>query len=329
MNCEFKIIQKYFLPLTKGCKASNALSDDAALISLPSTKELVISKDLMAEDVHFKKSDGAYSIASKLLRTNLSDLASCGAKPLYYMLGFSQNNNLNKNFVKEFCRGLKDVSDEFSLALIGGDSIRTQDKLCFSLTIFGEIAKGKSLKRSGAKVGDLIFVSGNIGDAFLGLQLLQKKITCKNKIHQKYLINRHLHPSPRINLGMELVKQNCKSAIDISDGFLADLKHICETSNLDAVIEAKEIPISAATKFCLGENKNIDFDQLLAGGDDYELIFSINKKDQQKIINLAKKINVKLTCVGHLQKAKSKPTIHLLDQNNQEIKILQYGWQHY
>ena len=79
----------------------------------------------------------------------------------------------------------------------------------------------------------------------------------------------------------------------------------------------------------MGENKNIDFDQLLAGGDDYELIFSINKKDQQKIINLAKKINVKLTCVGHLQKAKSKPTIHLLGQNNQEIKILQYGWQHY
>jgi len=329
MKSEFKIIQKYFLPLAKGCKASNALSDDAALISMPKTKELVISKDLMAEDIHFKKSDGAYSIASKLLRTNLSDLAASGAKPLYYMLGFSQNGNLDENFIKEFCCGLKDVSDEFGLSLIGGDSIRTQDKLCFSLTIFGEIAKGKSLKRSGAKVGDLIFVSGNIGDAFLGLQLLQKKITCKNKIHQKYLINRHLHPSPRIDLGMELIKQNCKSAIDISDGFLADLKHICTASNLDAVINQAAIPLSSAAKLCLVKNKNLNLNQLLCGGDDYELIFTVNKKDQRKIVNLAKKIGTKLTCVGYLQGSKATPKINLLDENGRMIKITEYGWQHY
>ena len=333
MVCEFEIIKKYFLPLTKGCKASGSLQDDVALIPLSSKnsrKELAISKDLFAEDIHFCKADGAYNIATKLLATNLSDLAASGAKPLYYMLGFSQSNNFDEDFIKEFCRGLKDIGDEFGIPLIGGDSIKTGDKLCFSITIFGEVLKGKSLKRNQAKNGDLIFISGNIGDAFLGLQLSQSKISCPSKTHHKYLTNRHLRPSPRIKLGMELIKQNLsKSAIDISDGLLADLRHICEASNLDAIIEETKIPLSIAAKFCLSLNNNVALSQLFAGGDDYELLFTSNKKNQQKIINLAKKIGVKLTCIGYLKKPTAKPKIHLLDQNEQEIKIAQYGWQHY
>ncbi len=234
-------------------------------------------------------------------------------------------------------KGLKKVADVFGVSLIGGDSVKTKDKLCFSLTIFGETAKGKSLKRSGAKAGDLIFVSGNIGDAFLGLQLLQEKIICQNKNiyknidknNYKYLISRHLHPTPRIKLGMDLIKQNCKSAIDISDGFLADLKHICEASKLDAIVNQDLIPISKAAKFCLTQNKDIALIQLFSGGDDYELIFTVAKKDRQKIINLGEKLGVKITQVGYLQKPKNKPKIFLKDQNNQEIKISQFGWQHY
>ena len=182
---EFSIIKKYFLPLTKESKESGKLLDDVAKISFKANKQLAISKDLMAEDIHFSKKDGAFNIAKKLLKSNLSDLAASGAKPLYYMLGFSQEN-LNEDFIEEFCQGLKEVSDEFGLVLIGGDSIRIKGKLCFSLTIFGELPKNKSLERKNAKSGDLIFVSGNIGDAFLGLNLLQKKITCSNKNFGKY-----------------------------------------------------------------------------------------------------------------------------------------------
>lgn len=327
---EFKTIQKYFLPLTKAHKAAGGLQDDVATIVINNKKELVVSKDLMAQDVHFALEDGAYNIACKLLKTNISDLAASGAKPLYYMLGFSQSENLDEQFLKEFCRGLKDVSNQFNLVLIGGDSIRTQDKLCFSVTIFGEVTKKKSLKRNAAKDGDLIFVSGDVGDAFLGLKILQKNIICKSKTHQKYLIQKHLQPSPRIDLGMELVKQNLsKSAIDISDGLLADLLHICQASNLDATINQNLIPLSKAAKYCLLENKNIDLNQLISGGDDYELIFTANKKDQNKINDLAKKIGVKITHIGNLQKSKTPPKIHLLDHQNQEMKILQYGWQHY
>jgi thiamine-monophosphate kinase len=325
---EFDIIKKYFLPLTNGCKASGFLCDDAALISVSAQKELVISKDLIAEDIHFTKSDGACNIAKKLLSSNLSDLAASGAKPLYYMLGFSQEN-LDEEFIKEFCYGLKTIGDKFKIDLIGGDSVRSKNKLFFSLTIFGEVKKGKYLKRNSAQDGDLIFVSGNIGDAFLGLNLNQKKITCQNNSSKEYLIGRHLNPTPRISLGLELVKNNIKSAIDISDGLLADLKHICQASNLSAKIHQNLIPISASAKRCLKENKNIDLNELFSGGEDYELIFTVDKKYSLKIKNLTEKLGIRITQIGSLERSKSEHKIHLLDQNNEEIIISQYGWQHY
>jgi thiamine-monophosphate kinase len=324
---EFEIIKKYFLPLTNSAKESGLLKDDAAIISCPKGKELIISKDLMVQDVHFTKSDGAYNIASKLLKSNLSDLAASGSQPKYYMLGFS-SNNIDEKFIGEFCRGLKNVADEFKLDLIGGDSVRTKDKLCFSLKIFGEAPKGKSLMRKNAKKGDLVFVSGNIGDAFLGLSLLQKKIICENQDHQKYLINRHLQPTPRIKLGMELVKQKIKTAIDVSDGLFADLRHICEASNLSATINQDSIPISPAAKFVLSNN-NIQPNQLFSGGEDYELIFTAGKNKQIKIEALAKKLKIKITQIGFLKEPESDPKIELFDSNKEEIEITKHGWEHY
>jgi thiamine-monophosphate kinase len=327
---EFKTIQKYFLPLSNANKAAGSLQDDVATISFNNKKELIISKDLIAQDVHFSLNDGAYNIACKLLKSNLSDLAAGGAKPLYYLLGFSKNNHVDEKFLAEFCRGLKDVGNQFKLCLIGGDSIKVKDKLCFSITIFGEITKKKTLGRNNAKNGDLIFVSGDIGDAFLGLNILQQKISCPNKIHKKYLVERHLQPTPRVDLGINLANKDfSRSAIDISDGLLADLLHICKASILDAIVQQSSIPLSKAAQFCLSKNKQVSFGQLFSGGEDYELIFAVNKNNRQKVENLAKRIGVKISCIGHFQKTKSQPRIHLLDEENKEIKITQYGWQHY
>jgi thiamine-monophosphate kinase len=325
---EFDIIKKYFLPLTNGRKEANFLADDCAIISIASGKELIASKDLMVEDIHFKKSAKAFNIACKLLKANLSDLAANGAKPLYYLLGFSQKN-LNEEFIQEFCRGLKKIGDEFKISLIGGDSVKTTDKLCFSLTIFGEITKGKSLKRNNAKDGDLILVSENIGDAFLGLQILQNKISCTNETHKEYLINAHLQPKPQIQLGQKLVKENLsKCAIDVSDGLLADLNHICQASKMDAIIDEEKIPLSDAAKFCLKNNSNIKLADLISGGEDYQLIFSANKKNQEKIIKLAKKINIKISHLGYFQKPKKMPQIKLFNENK-PVKISKFGWKHY
>lgn len=316
---EFELIEKIFKPLTKGHAAAQNLADDTARFSLQKNEELVVSKDIYLEDVHFLRSDGGFKIASKLLLTNISDLASAGATPLYYMLGFSFNKNLGNDFCKEFARGLKKVQEQYKLGLIGGDTISSK-KLFFSVTIFGKIKKGETMLRQNAKEGDLIFVSGNIGDAFLGLK---KRFTGLSAAEKNYLSNRHFFPTPRIELGKKLAqKKLAKCAADISDGLLSDLRHICIASKLKAEILLDEIPFSAAAK----KTKN-DLLELMSAGDDYELVFTAAKKDSQKIFALAKELKQKISCIGEMKKS-SKPGIELLDSNGKKIPIKKFGYEH-
>jgi len=325
---EFQIIEKFFKPLSKAHKAAQNLADDVAKISLKKDEELVISKDAFVEDVHFLLKDGGFKIASKLLRTNLSDLAAAGATPLYYMLGFSKNNNTDEKFIKEFARGLKSVQDEFGLCLIGGDTVSSKT-LFFSITIFGAIKKGKTLSRNQAKNGDLIFVSGAIGDAGLGLVNYQLPVT-SYQLKNDYLLNRHFFPTPRIELGQKLLEKKLSHcAIDVSDGLLADLSHICQSSKLDAEIFLEEIPLSKSAKDFLKNNPKKNPLDLLSSGDDYELIFATNPKDEKKISQLAKDLKLDLTCVGKFKKSVDKKfTITLRDKNNDKITIKKLGYEH-
>ncbi len=329
---EFQIIDKYFKPLTINSKAANGLLDDVAKISLKKDEELIISKDLFIEDVHFLKKDGGFKIASKLLRANLSDIASSGAKPIYYMLGFSKNKNLDKKFIEEFSLGLKSVQDEFDLCLIGGDTV-SSEKLFFSITIFGIAKKGKILSRIQAKNGDLIFTSGFIGDAYLGLKTaLSKKSLNKLNQDEKYLLERHFFPTARISLGQNLIKNNLSScAIDVSDGLLSDLRHICRSSKLDADLYLDQIPISDSAKKILKNNDKINILDLISGGDDYELIFSANSKNREKIFSLAKKLKINISEIGVFHKSLKKNfEINLFKEKNNlsKIKIKKFGYEH-
>lgn len=326
---EFQIIEKFFKPLTNGNEASRDLADDVAEISLKRGQKLVISKDLMVENVHFLLSDGGFKIASKLLRSNLSDIASSGATPHHYMLGFSKNSAIDENFIKEFSRGLQDVQNEFNVSLIGGDTVSGKE-LFFSITIFGVVEKNQILSRNQAKLGDLIFVSGSIGDAYLGLKSNDKNNNLSlNASDKKYLLNRHFFPTPRIELGKKLIHHNLsKCAIDVSDGLLADLLHICKSSELGAKIYQNQIPFSASAKKILKKNPII-FSDLISGGDDYELIFTSDKKNYEKIIALSKILKTDLTCIGEVcRPTYKKNPITLLDRNNKKIKIKKYGYEH-
>jgi thiamine-monophosphate kinase len=320
---EFSLIEKIFKPLTNGCKAAQNLADDVAKISLKKDEELIISKDVFVEDVHFLLADGGFKIASKLLRTNLSDLAASGAKPVYYMLGFSKNKKISEKFLSDFGKGLKSVQDEFGLDLIGGDTASSK-KLFFSVTIFGIAKKAENLSRQNAKAGDLIFVSGTIGDASLGLALRQKKIKADKKTAE-FLLDRHFFPSPRIKLGRALTQYKlAKCAIDISDGFLADLRQICKSSALDAEVFLEKFSFSKSAKKL--ETAAIN---LLAGGDDYELIFCAPKKNLQKILALKKSLQLEISCVGELKKmSKKSPQIILRDANSKKIPIKKFGYEH-
>lgn len=326
---EFEIIEKFFRPLTNDHKAAHRLSDDVAKITPKTGYELVISKDLFCEDVHFLYRDGGFKIAAKLLRSNLSDLAAAGAEPLYYLLGFSKNKSLDEKFLREFARGLRITQDEFGLCLIGGDTV-SSEKLFFSITIFGQVKKGEILSRDAAEDGDLIFVSGAIGDAFLGLKLSGLALMKISKKDEAYLLNRHFLPTPRIKLGKFLLsKKLSKCAIDVSDGLLADLNHIALESKLDADLWLDKIPFSRAAKNFLMKNSNFNFLDLLTGGDDYELIFTAKPQNQQKIFTLAKALKLDVSCIGRFKKAAEKKSrITLFDAQNKKIKITKLGYEH-
>ena len=341
---EFEFINKILLPLTKKNSSSliqknpsQNLEDDVAVLNFNKDFDLIISKDIFIEDVHFLKSDGAQKIASKLLLTNLSDIASSGGEPLYYMMGFTKNSTLNDDFYHEFGEALKVLQQKYKLTLIGGDTSNST-KLFYSITIFGKVKKNKILARKNAKNGDLIFVSNSIGDAFLGLDIKLKKLEKLEK-YQKKLLDKHFYPQPRIKLAQELINQNLsKCATDISDGLIADLSNICKSSKLNAEIYLSQIPLSSEAKIYLKNNPKINVLELLSGGDDYELIFSINPKNLSKIVEISKKLNLKLTCIGKFFKesnyyANKNFSVFLFpDEQNKSsqtlIEITKKGYEH-
>ena len=341
---EFEFINKILLPLTKKNSSSKIqknpsqnLQDDVAIIDFNKDFDLIISKDIFIEDIHFLKSDGAEKIASKLLLTNLSDIASSGGEPLYYMMGFTKNSTLNDDFYQKFAQALKKLQQKYKLTLIGGDTSNSA-KLFYSITVFGKVKKNKILARKNAKNGDLIFVSNSIGDAFLGLDIKLKKLKKLENYHQK-LLDKHFYPQPRIKLAQELINQNLsKCATDISDGLIADLSNICNASKLNAEIYLSQIPLSQEAKIYLKNNPKINVLELLSGGDDYELIFSISPNNLKKINAISKKLKLKLTCIGKFFKeskfqANKNSSVFLFpDEQNKSsetlIKILKQGYEH-
>jgi len=315
---EFDLIEKFFKPLTNSNRAAQNLDDDVAKLTTKKGEKLVVSKDVFVEGVHFLRKDGGYKIATKLLRTNISDIASAGAKPLYYLLGFSKNKYTNHKFLQEFCRGLKDTQNEFDLSLIGGDTVYC-DKMVFSITIFGTVKNDRALGRSNAKVGDLIYVSGSIGDAFLGLKGMA----------DKFLQQRHFFPNPRVNLGLELTKNKLSHcAIDVSDGLLADLNHICKSSKVSAIIHEEKIPFSKAAKKILKNFQDITKLDLLCGGDDYELIFTSPQKNAKKIHQLSQTLDLNLSCIGKIVESHKKHEVKLCDQSGAIVKTTKLGYEH-
>jgi len=285
---EFDIIKKYFSPLSTGFSGALSLCDDAAVFAPPAGHELVITKDAISEGVHFIGSESADLIAGKALRVNLSDLAAMGAAPICYFLALILPKNTPEKWVQKFAEGLRETQNEFGISLAGGDTISTLGTLSISITAIGSVEASSALRRNGAKIGDDIYVSGTLGDAALGLKSLTNN---QQPTTNNHLINRYLTPEPRLSLGQNL-RGIANACMDISDGLVQDLGHICQASKVGAVIYADKIPLSeAAILFChprvggdinnsqkdsrLRGNDNTDIlETALSGGDDYELLFT-------------------------------------------------------
>ena len=319
MNEEQKIIQKYFLPIADNPE-SLQLSNDAAFIN--KQQNMVISSDMMIEDVHFDKLDDPFCLAQKLLRVNLSDIAAMGAQPYGYILNLSIPKLNHELWLKRFCKGLAKDSEKFNLKLFGGD-LGSSKNIFMSVTILGLVSK-KFHKKMIAHEGSEIFVSDTLGDAGIGLQIKKGKFSKLKKSEKFFFLSKFNKPIPQIKLGESLVgiADFCK---DISDGFLKEIKFISKISNLQANIFLSEIPLSHHLKNLHDnvENKKNIWELILCSGEDYQLFFSVNPKKK----NLLKKKKIKnIKRVGYFQKGSG---LVIYDENKKIIKFNNDGFSHF
>jgi thiamine-monophosphate kinase len=320
---EFSFIAKYLKPLAAHFPGSLNLSDDAALIAPPPGCELVITKDAVTEGVHFLGSEPPELIAAKALRVNLSDLAAMGATPLCYFLALMLPKNTGEEWLENFAHGLAQTQKEFSISLAGGDTTATGGKLAISITAIGTVPTGQSLKRSGAKEGDDIYVSGTLGDSALGLELLQQGE------HDNHFINRYLLPQPRIELGIKL-RTVANACMDISDGLAQDLGHICAASNVGAVVYKDQISLSDCHPAFIAGSGSRDrrgmTEKALTHGDDYELLFTAPLSKKPQIEEISKSLSLPITCIG---KIIAGNTVKILDASGTEMILSKKGFRHF
>ncbi|MEJ2179129.1 MAG: thiamine-phosphate kinase [Gammaproteobacteria bacterium] len=292
---EFSLIDKFFKD--RGVVRDDvtlAIGDDAAVANVPAGFQLITAVDTLVDGVHFPRDSQAFDIGYKALAVNLSDMAAMGAEPAWATLALTMPQ-VDESWLQQFCDGFFKLADEFNLQLIGGDT--TQGPLTVSVQLMGLVPQGEALKRSGAKPGDRIFVSGNVGDAALGLQIQQQNISSTNlTTEQKQTLLARLHrPEPRINLGI-MLRNVASAAIDVSDGLLADLNHMLNASQLGAKIQLECVPISQPMRE-YGES----IDQLalsLAGGDDYELCFTVPESKLAEIQKIHQQLKLKVSEIG-------------------------------
>ena len=292
MTPEFDLIARYFTHPAPG--AVLGVGDDAALTRVRAGHELAVSADMLVEGTHFFRGADPRALGHKALAVNLSDMAAMGATPRWATLALALPR-ADARWLREFSAGFMTLARKHKVDLIGGDTTRGPLNIC--VQIMGEVPRGKALRRDGARAGDDIWVSGRIGDAALALAALQKKIrltrselaTSATRLHK---------PQPRVALGLAL-RGIANSAIDISDGLLADIGHILERSRCAAEIEFAALP--ASPLLCRHLDSVVACRALLAGGDDYELCFTAPVSKRARVLAASKRAGVRVTPVGHIK----------------------------
>ena len=325
MNAEFDIIQHYFNKPTS--RAILGIGDDAALIASNDKTELAISTDTLVSNIHFFADTNPYQLGYKSLAVNLSDMAAMGAKPLWVMLSLTLPKFLakkNSEWLSDFSKGFLDLAHTHKIELIGGDT--TSGPLNIGVQIIGEVPQGKALRRNGAMQNDEIWVSGYLGDAALALcHKKQQMILTPEEI--KYCLPALHTPTARVELGQRLIGL-AHSAIDISDGLMADLGHILTASNKAANISLAAIPYSEVMQRYIQQTFALDC--LLAGGDDYELCFTAPKTNHNAIDHLSDELSLPLTCIGEIAEGDGLGAgLIVKNEQGKEITLENNGYDHF
>jgi thiamine-monophosphate kinase len=320
---EFALIERYFRPLATDRGAFN-LADDAALYRQRPDDDLVLTTDMVAAGVHFFADDPPESIARKALRVNLSDLAAKGADPFGYLLSLALPVDWTEAWMKHFADGLAADQKAYGVTLLGGDTTKAAGGLTIAITAIGRVPKGQIVLRSGAQPGDGIFVSGTIGDGALGLRLRRGKAGAKGR-GAKHLLDRYLHPQPRMALA-PVLRAYASAAMDVSDGLVGDLAHICEASGVGAEIEADGVPLSPAAAGMLAADRHL-LATILNGGDDYEILATVPESAATAFVGEAEVAGAPVTRIGRIVAGKGPPVVR--NPAGKTIKIASASHTHF
>ncbi len=289
---EFNLIQKYFTWENPPVDVITAVGDDAAVMGIPADQQLVTSIDTLISGVHFPKETSAHAIGYKALAVSLSDLAAMGATPKWFTLALTLPE-IDQSWLHSFSLGLKTLAQEYQCFLVGGDT--TKGSLSISIQVMGLVNTGSALLRSGAKSGDKIYVTGTLGDANAGLDSLLNGSKILASEAREFCHRRLNYPTPRLNESF-VIKDLASSCIDLSDGLLQDLSHILNASKVGAELDLSQLPLSPALK-ALDTPKSLSY--VLAGGDDYELLFTLPEENEYKLLT---EMGDRVTCIGSIAK---------------------------
>ncbi|MDC1033356.1 thiamine-phosphate kinase [Candidatus Pelagibacter sp.] len=315
---EFEIITKYFERLSKNNKSSLDLNDD---VFFDKKKGLVISIDTYNEGYHFLNFQNPELVIKKILRSSISDLICKGVLPKFYFISGSGNNKtFSKKNLQKISKSLNEEQKKYDIFLCGGDTTFS-NKLSFSITSVGY--SKKIIFRNKANLNDDIYITGNLGDSFMGLQILKNKVKVKKKVRE-YFINKYYKPDIQISLTKKLLRF-ANTSIDISDGLVADLEKMLNRQNLSYLIEEHKLPVSKYLKDFLVSKKIIK-SRLISNGDDYQVLFTANTSKSRIILNTSKILGIKITKIGKINSSKKKSII--IDKKGKKIELKNKGYVH-
>jgi thiamine-monophosphate kinase len=314
LPAEFAMIARHFRPLAG--PAALGLGDDAALLPPPPGRDLVLTVDAMVEGVHFLPDDPPDLIARKLLRVNLSDLAAKGAVPLGYLMTTSLRRGTPDAWLAAFAAGLAADQAEFGITLLGGDTTSTPGPISLSLTAIGHVAPSGMVRRIGAAEGDGIWVTGTIGDGALGLAVAQGRLADPTG----HLLDRYRLPQPRLGLPIASI---ASAGMDVSDGLVQDLGHLCRAAGLAAEIDAASVPLSPPAR-AAGPDW---LATCLTGGDDYELLLAVPPAREAALCQAALEAGMPVTRIGSFRPG--PPGVMVRDPAGKQIRLDHPGWSHF
>ncbi len=322
---EFELIARYFAPLAAAAPGALGLLDDAALVEVAPGHRLVATADAVVSGVHFLPDDPPDLVARKALRVNLSDLAAMGARPLGYLL-VTAFSGQDEAWLAAFAAGLEADQRAFGIALLGGDTVATPGPLTIAVTALGEVAAGRELRRSRARPGDLVLVTGTLGDGALGLKALRGALPMLDEAQRAALARRYHLPEPRLAFGRAVAERGLAACgMDVSDGLVADLGHICDASGVGAEVDLARLPLSPAAAAAVAADSALRA-AVCTGGDDYELLLTAAPEGAAALQAAAAEEGLLLTPIGRIVAGAG---VHLRDEDGREIEFNSGGYRHF